>query len=566
MPVHDEALGGFRLALGQGRYADAVALEPRIAATLAGTPGEAQAWFEIGHLYAEHWRFADAERALARAAALVPGDPSIHSIRASVRQELGDIDGALAVLDAASGEPPDLRIATGRALLLPQVYEDAADIAAWRRRYEAGVAALEGAAARFDPEQVFRLERGNFLLAYQGGDDLPLQQRYSRFLAGLVARAEPRWRAQRRAAFDGSRRLRVGFVGAIYRDCTAGRYFERWATGLDPRRFERVVFHTAPLADAVSTRIAAGVDRFEPLRATARETAERLEAEALDVIVYPEVGMDAMTYVLAALRLAPVQVAGWGHPVTTGSDAIDAFLTSAPMEPADAASHYTERLVPLPGLGVDYALPAIPEGVTRAAFGLPAGRRLYACPQSLFKIHPDMDAFFADILEGDTEGVLIFFQAPARAVTDAFGRRIQRTLAARGIPPRGQVKFLPRMGGRDFRALLAASDVVVDTAHWSGGNTSLDAFAAGTPVVTTTGRFMRGRQTAAMLDAMQLQGLVAADLGAAARTAIEVASHPDLRADLSEAIRSRRDVLFGRPEPVAALGEALLGLTSGKAG
>ena len=33
---------------------------------------------------------------------------------------------------------------------------------------------------------------------------------------------------------------------------------------------------------------------------------------------YPEVGMDPATFALAALRLAPLQIAGWGHPVTTG--------------------------------------------------------------------------------------------------------------------------------------------------------------------------------------------------------------------------------------------------------
>jgi predicted O-linked N-acetylglucosamine transferase (SPINDLY family) len=358
----------------------------------------------------------------------------------------------------------------------------------------------------------------------------------------------------------------VAFVGSIFRECTAGHYFERWATGLDSRRFERTVVHTGPVSDAVSARIAAQVETFVPLRDTVHATAQWLSQADFDVIVHPEVGMDAMTYTLAALRLAPVQCAGWGHPVTTGSDAIDAYFTAGPMEPPGAESHYTERLVRLPGIGVDYAMPATPEGVTRAAFGLPRDRRLYTCPQSLFKIHPDMDDVFAQLLEQDDLGVMVFFQATARAVTEAFARRVQRALAARGVPPRGQLKFLPRMAARDFRALLSVSDVVLDTLHWSGGNTSLDAFAAGTPVVTTRGRFMRGRQTAAMLEMMEMPSLVAPDAGGAVRTAIEVASQPDLRAHLSQAIGERRGRLFRRPEAVAALGTALLELTAGKSG
>ncbi len=559
------ALDAFRRALAQARYAEAAALEPALEAEARGHPHPASVWFDAGHLYAEHWRFAEAERALARAAALSPGEPAIHSIQAFVRQELGDTAGALATLGvAAASHPRDLRLAVGERLMLPQVYESEADLAGWRERYLAGLAALESGA--WDPAQAFELDRGNFLLAYQGRDDREAQRRYSSWLGGLAGAAAPEWREGARPRPRGAGRLRVGFVGSLFRDCTAGRYFERWATGLDPRAFERIVFHTAPVTDAVSRRIEAGVDRFVALRTTTRETAARLAAEALDVIVYPEVGMDAMTYLLAALRLAPVQCAGWGHPVTTGSGTIDAFLTCGAMEPLDAATHYVEPLVMLPGIGVDYPMPAMPPPAGRAPFNLPAGKRLYACPQSLFKIHPRMDSIFASILERDPEAVLVFFQATARPVTEAFGRRLQRTLAERGVPPRGQVKFLPRLAGRDFRALLAECDVVLDTLGWSGGNTSLDAFAAGTPVVAGTGRFMRGRQTAAMLAMMSLNGLVAADDAAYVATAVEVAGESDLNRALRASVAERREALFSRPEPVAALGHALSGLAAERTG
>ncbi len=553
------ALEAFRRALVLARYADAAALEPALESEALSHPNPASVWFEAGHLYAEHWRFLDAERALARAALLAPGDPAIHSILAFVRQEMGDAAGALATLEVAvAAHPRDLRVAASANLMLPQVYQDEEDLQRWRDRYLAGLASLES--GDWDPEQAFDLDRGNFLLAYQGGDDREAQRRYSSWLGRLAGAAVPEWRNAARPRPRANGRLRVGFVGSLFRDCTAGRYFERWATALDPLAFERIVFHTAPVTDAVSRRIEADVDHFVALRATTRETAARIAAEALDVIVYPEVGMDAMTYLLATLRLAPVQCAGWGHPVTTGSDTIDAFLTCGAMEPPEAASHYVEPLVMLPGLGVDYPIPAPAPPASRGSFNLPAGKRLYACPQSLFKIHPRMDRLFAAILERDPEGVLVFFQATARPVTEAFGRRLQRALAERGIPPRGQVKFLPRMPGRDFRALLTQCDVVLDTLGWSGGNTSLDAFASGTPVVTGVGRFMRGRQTAAMLAMMEITGLTAADDAAYVATAVRVAMEPDLNQALRSSLEKRRGALFSRPEPITALGEALRAL------
>jgi predicted O-linked N-acetylglucosamine transferase (SPINDLY family) len=105
--------------------------------------------------------------------------------------------------------------------------------------------------------------------------------------------------------------------------------------------------------------------------------------------------------------------------------------------------------------------------------------------------------------------------------------------------------------------------VVIDTVRWSGGNTSLDALAAGTPVVTLPGRFMRGRQTAAMLRIIGLGELVAATAEDYVRLAVEAARDRDRNQGLRAAIRAGRGALFERREPIAALEEALLRMASG---
>ena len=551
-------LARLHASLGDGERALAAA-----AAAESAGPATAPEWREIGLLRAEYWKWDDADRALAEASRRDPGNSDTETLRAVVRQELGDAPGALDALALATArDPADLGAALSARLMLPQVYADAADLASWRARYAEGLARSAAEAARWRPRDALRLTRTNFLLAYQGEDDREPQRAYSALLADLAGKVHPEWRERRASAFDGGRRLRVGFVGAIFRDCTAGRYFERWITGLDPRRFERFVYHTAPLTDEFTARIAAVAEHFTTLRSGVEEIAQRIAADTLDVIVHPEVGMTPHSYLLAALRLAPVQLAGWGHPVTTGSDAIDGYLTCAMMEPEDAARHYVEPLVPLPGLGVDYAMAPAPPPTERTTFGLPAAGRMYLCAQSLFKVHPDMDAMLASILEADPEAVLVFFQATARAVTEQFARRLQGVLAGRGIPARGQLKFLPRMNGSGFRRALAAADIVLDTVHWSGGNTSLDAFAAATPVVALPGRFMRGRQSAAMLHAMGLAELVARDAAHYVRIAVDAARDRERNAGLRAAIVRERGALFDRPEPVAALQSALLELAA----
>ena len=550
-----------RLARIQSDLGDAAAALASLARATAAAPADAESWAIVGGQYAEFGRWPEAERSLERAAALDPGEPAIELLLAHAKQEAGEPAQALeALARARKRDPGHLNAAVDAHLMLPQVYADLDDAARWRSRYAAGLDALVADAGWWKGRavQVFALNHHNFLLAYQGEDDLELQRRYSRFLARLAARARPDLCAPRRARFDGGRRLRIGFASGIFRDCTAGRYFERWITGLDAQRFERFVYHSAPLADDFTRRIAASAEHFATLRGGYAACAEHIAADNLDVLVQPEVGMTPLSCLLAALRLAPVQMAGWGHPVTTGSDSIDHYITCAAMEPPDAAAHYAERLLMLPGPGVDYAMPTQPEPAPRSALGLPDGRRLYVCAQSLFKVHPEMDALFARVLAADPDAILVFFQAPARAVTGQFADRLQRGIAAAGIAPRGQVKFLPRMDAGAFRRVLAAADVVLDTVRWSGGNTSLDALAAGTPVVTLPGRFMRGRQTAAMLAMADAPELVAASDADYVRLAVEVAGDRERNAYLRGRIRAGRGALFERREPVAALAEAFL--------
>ena len=554
-----------RLARLQALEGDtASALATADAAERVG-PADARDWREIGQLRAESWRWEDAARALDEASRRDPGDPATEALRSIALQEMGDTPGALGALALATQrEPGNLQATLSERLMLPQVYEDTADLARWRSRYAAGLAATLEESARWleHPDEVFRLNRQNFLLAYQGEDDRELQRGYSSLIAKLAGAAHPEWREPRRGRFDGGRRLRVGFVSSIFRECTAGRYFERWVTGLDARRFERFVFHTAPLDDDFTRRIAAAAEHFETSREGGEALAARVAAAELDVVVYPEVGMTPASYLLAALRLAPVQLAGWGHPVTTGSDAIDGYLTCAMMEPADAAQHYVEPLVGLPGLGVDYAMPAQPEPAPWAALRPAAGGRLYICAQSLFKIHPEMDAIFAALLEADPQAVLAFYQAQTAGVTRRFVERLQRTLAARGLKARGQVKFLPRLATAQFRQALAAADMVLDTARWSGGNTSLDAIASGVPIVALPGRFMRGRQTAAMLEVMGLTELVAGDADEYVRIAVDVATDRDRNRALRERIVKARPALFEQHSAIDALEERLLDLAA----
>ena len=67
------------------------------------------------------------------------------------------------------------------------------------------------------------------------------------------------------------------------------------------------------------------------------------------------------------------------------STMMDCFLSSESLEATDSQTQYTELLIKLPSLGIDYERPVLRNAAKiREQLGLPIDRNLYACPQTLF--------------------------------------------------------------------------------------------------------------------------------------------------------------------------------------
>ena len=325
------------------------------------------------------------------------------------------------------------------------------------------------------------------------------------------------------------RTIRVGFLSAYFRDHTIGRLNLGRIQHLDRERFEVVVLAAHAADDPVARAFEAAADRFVRVPRAVAAARELIAAQELDVLVFTDVGMDALTSTLAHSRMAPVQMTTWGHPVTTGSRAMDVFLSSALLETEDAAAHYTERLVRPPTLCTHYARPHRPEG----DLALPDGTR-YVCPQTLFKFHPDFDGVLAGILRGDPDGRLLLIEGRVPHWTALLRERIARVMP----DVADRVHWLPGQPRPDYLRLLAGSDVVLDPFPFGGGNSSYEAFAMGTPIVTLPGAFLRGNITAALYAKAGVGDYVAASPEAYVEIALRTAAE---RARLGEEV----DVLFG---------------------
>jgi predicted O-linked N-acetylglucosamine transferase (SPINDLY family) len=250
--------------------------------------------------------------------------------------------------------------------------------------------------------------------------------------------------------------------------------------------------------------------------------------------------MEPVSYFLAFSRLAPVQCVTWGHPVTTGIDTVDYFISSEHQETPDSEHYYSEKLVRLSALpACYYAPPDIDSTKGRADYGLPEGCWLYLCPHSLFKFHPEFDEIIAAILRRDPTGTFVLMEGHYPQWTVHLKERFTGTMP----DVADRVTFLPRLGYADYLRVMQLADVMLDPLHFGGGKTSLDALSLGVPIVTLPGKLMRGRATYACYRKMDVLDCVASSKEDYVEKAVAIATDEDLRRVLSEKIMDRNHLL-----------------------
>ena len=527
-------------------------------------PDNVFAHFSLGHVLLVQWKMEEAEKVLRRLSLLDPNNIPALNFLAYALKEQGKHDEAASVYrHALSLKPNDLKAFIGAHLMLPPVYVSTAELAAVRKRFTEGLKALRdntGKLRENDPKRLLSgLRWTNFYLAYQGGDDKALQMEYAHFVADILRFAAPDlMRPMVKDAAANQRRLRIGFLSSFFRECTVGAYFKSWVTSLDRNKFEIFCYYTGHIQDRVTQEISAASASYKHLVADDDYIGEQVKKDQLDIMVYPEIGMDPGVWVLAAMRLAPIQCAAWGHPVTTGHANIDYFFSSELMEPEGAQAHYSEQLILLGGIGTCYPKPELPSPAKRSDFFLPEGRVLYLCPQSLYKIHPDNDELMLKILERNKDAVLVFFQGINDSITRAFIKRLENAFVEYGLEKTSRVKMLPQMDHENYLRVNMLCDVMLDTLYWSGGNTTLDALACSLPMVTLPGEFMRGRQSYGMLKHLGLNELIAQDRNDYVEIAIKLGTDRAWRQQVAQHIAENNGAIFDMEAPLHQLEQFFL--------
>lgn len=529
-------------------------------------PEWALTWYNLGNLYLGLKDYDQAIGCYRHALERTPDDVAVLQNLANVLLEQGEAEEAIRIYERLSVLCPDnLAFRINRALTLPVLYASREEIVRWRQRCEAEVDALlradlPPADAHFSEQLVST----GFYLGYHGLADKDLQVKIARLLRkalGLSDAPAPRELSLRSLSGETLRfggKARIGFISRhLSHKHTIGKLLQGVILNLSRELFEVHVFSVGSETAWSPTGREHPEDRFYELPIRDFEACRRILANAgLDILYFTDIGMDVPTCLLAQYRFAPVQCVTWGHPVTTGSPNIDYFISSQYVETPESPAHYTETLVPLENYPFHYERPHL-EALTLSREALAVGpeEHLYACVQSLFKLHPDTDILFGEILRRDPHGVLLLLSHPSEKCNRRFYERF-----ARSYPDVAErVRFVPRLPRHDFLSLLAIADVLLDSIHFSGGNTSYEALAFGTPVITLNTPYMKGRLTLGLYKRLGLMDAVAATPEEYIALAVRYGTDPAARTRLREEILAHCPVLYADEAPVRELEAFLLG-------
>jgi len=250
---------------------------------------------------------------------------------------------------------------------------------------------------------------------------------------------------------------------------------------------------------------------------------------APDIIFYPSVGMATWWVALSTIRLAPIQVAGMGHPATTMSDAID-YMVVEDRYPGDPSA-YSEIVVmrkgELPMVLRPDAVPPVPQIRER-----PDVIRI-AVPAMACKLSAPLMEMLQRVWQKSHRPVEFHFFPNMVGMT-----WFQITKEIRKWLP-GAVVY-PRSDYNTYLTNLRNCDLHFSPFPFGGCNSNLDSFLLAIPIVAMEGLEYHSQQDPGMMRAAGLpEWLITYHPAEYERMALRMIHNDAERVAIAQALRAR---------------------------
>ena len=523
-------------------------------------PNYADAHNNLGLVFFALGDLQKAKSCYEKAIQINPNHVDAHNNLGIVLKELGEHQKAMSCYEKVIQIEPDNLTSHWLSMnIFPVIYKNLKEIDHYRKRFENGIKKINqllDTQSQYTKKQLINAINSstNFYLHYQGRDVLELQQHYAHLIERITQKIYQEFHKERKKNIS-SQYMKIGFVSSFFRKHTVSKLFKNWTLKLDQKYFKRFVYYGDNKFDHITNEIKQNVDHFFS-HTDVDQLINKISQDNLDVLIYLDIGVIPKIQILSSLRLAPIQCNTYGHPVTSGFKNIDYYFSSELMESQNSQKHYSEKLITLPGLGINYDFPNL-SNIKKPNILNKSNATIFLNLQSLFKLLPQDDHIYLDILKKHSNCCFWFLHGMKNSITSIFKERISKLFQKEGYAFEKYSYFHPRCSQEEFLGLIEESDIILDSFNWSGGNTSLEAISLNKPIVTCPSGFMRGRHTYGILKILDIEETIASSKKKYIEIAVKLAGDINFRNSIVNKIKKHKNKLFNDDKPVRFLEDVI---------
>jgi protein O-GlcNAc transferase len=305
---------------------------------------------------------------------------------------------------------------------------------------------------------------------------------------------------------DPNRKLRVGYVGADFRQHSAAHIHGAVIRAHDPEQIEVYVYAGNRFEDEVSALIRQAPALKEWVTTSSMSdlmVADRVYADRIDILVDCASFTSGGRLNTFACKPAPIQAHAWGYANGTGLDAMDVFLADEVIVPAHLEYGYTETVVKMSSLlTFDPMLELPPPGPPPR---LKNGYVTFGSYNRVEKISAPILRLWCEVMKALPDSRMILKFGGLEGDT---ADQLRAGFVHWGIEPE-RVELRTHTPRDEHIRQYSEIDIMLDTWPHVGGITTLEAFWMGVPCVTLLGDRAPSRVSASILTGLGLTDWIA---------------------------------------------------------
>ena len=204
-------------------------------------------------------------------------------------------------------------------------------------------------------------------------------------------------------------------------------------------------------------------------------------------------------------RCAPIQINYLGYPGTMGDKSYDYIIADKEIISDNNVKDYSEKIIFLPNSFFPNSLENtnIINKQNKKNFEIPKDKFIFACFNNIKKINEEMLDIWSEILKSSKNSIL--WLSITKNTTQS--KNIFKEFTQREIDPY-RIFFSEKIEYQKYLERFQLADLFLDTYPYGGHTTSIEALAAGLPILTYKGETFQSRVTASLLRCLNLNELI----------------------------------------------------------